>query len=1250
MTALSYPADLPITERRGDLLDAIGANQVVVVAGETGSGKSTQLPKLCLELGRGVDGLIGHTQPRRLAARSIAERVAEELGTEIGGAVGYAVRFDDRVGDATRVKLMTDGLLLAEVQHDRTLRRYDTIIIDEAHERSLNIDFLLGYLTQLLPRRPDLKVIITSATIDTERFAAHFDDAPIIEVSGRTYPVEYRYRPVDGSDGRPGRDQPQGICDAVEELITEGPGDILVFCSGERDIRDAAEALDGLRLAATEIFPLFARLSSAEQHRVFKKHRGRRIVLATNVAETSLTVPGIRYVVDPGNARISRYSNRTKVQRLPIEAVSRASADQRAGRCGRVGPGVCIRLYSEEDYLGRPEFTEPEITRTNLASVILRMAALGLGDVEAFPFVDPPDRRNIRDGIALLEELNAVDPDRHGTKRWLTPMGRQLAELPIDPRLARMVVEAGENGCLHEVTVIAAALSIQDPRERPADKRQAADELHARFTHPDSDLLGHLALWDYFHAERTARGSSQFRKMCRREHLNFMRLREWQDIHGQLRRVARSLHLTPSDEPATPDRIHRSLLAGLLSHIGMQDTTDNAAFKGRRGNVRPKGRKRVEYRGARGAKFAIAAGSTLANSAPGWVMAAELVETNRLWARGVARIDPQWAEQVGQHLATYTYGEPWWDADGGVAMVHEGVTLYGLPIIAKRPVPVGRVDAELARELFIHHALVAREWDAPHAFLEHNANVLTRVEALGARSRRHDLVVENQAVFDFYDARVGSDVVSTRHFDTWWKDTARTDPELLDLSVEALVENPDAIVDAEAFPETWHTRVDGTELDLAIGYELDPDSSTDGVTVTIPVGVVHQLDPAMFDWSVPGFRREVVTTLIRSLPKDLRKPFVPIPETVDAVLPKLDPADGSLLETLSVQLSRMGAIAVDPNDLDLARVEPHLRPNLKVVDDSGDQLLVSKNLGAIVAALRRHAMASLAREGHELERSGLRSWSIGTLPRVVETTSAGYPVRAHPALVDAGDDVAVRLFATEAEQLAAHRLGLRRLVRLGVSTPAKRFDRLLPDETKLALAKGSVQSTVDWYNDAIDCALDALIDANGGVAWTEADFSMLVDAVTRQLDDTLPLVAEAVGRLVARIEHIDRLVDDAVAPALQPAVRDVRAHLSQLVYPGFLAGVGLDRLDDIGRYLDGIERRLSKLRERVPQDRRIMQRCTALELEYEQLGESLPPSGALEDVGWMLQELRVSLFAPSIGAKGPVSERRIRQAMIELGP
>jgi len=1252
---ITYPPELPISARRDDIVAAVAAHQVLVVAGETGSGKSTQLPKLCLEAGRGADGRwIGHTQPRRIAARSIAERVAEELGSEVGQRVGYKVRFNDEVGPDTSIKVMTDGILLAEIQRDRMLRRYDTLIVDEAHERSLNIDFLLGYLRQLLPKRPDLKLIITSATIDTERFSRHFGDAPIIEVEGRTYPVDVRYRPLDGNDDAGGdqaddpKDQVEGICDAVQELRREIDGDILVFCAGERDIRDAAAALEDLRLPNTEIFPLFARLSAAEQHRVFERHAGRRIVLATNVAETSLTVPGIRAVVDPGTARISRYSYRTKVQRLPIEDVSQASANQRAGRCGRVGPGICIRLYDEHDFDARPEFTEPEIRRTNLASVILQMASLGLGDVASFPFVDPPADRNIRDGIALLEELGAVDPDHHGTKRWLTPMGRRLVRMPIDPRLARMVVEAADNGCLHEVMVITAAMSIQDPRERPFDHRTQADQFHARFNHPTSDFLTYLNLWDFLGEQRKERSANQFRKMCRNEFLNFNRIREWQDIHEQLRRATKALGFRANTVPAKPDAVHLSLLSGLLSHIGMKDTPegDGRSSRDRSRSDRDRDRRASrEFIGARNARFAIAPGSVLAKHPPDWVMVGELVETNRLWARTATKIDPAWVERLADHLAKYTYGEPWWDHERGAAMTHERVTVYGLTLVSGRRVTVAGVDRAMARDLFIHHALVEGDWSTHHRFMDRNAAVAEEAERLEARARRSDLIVENQAIFDFYDRRLPDHVTTGAAFNQWWKDERRTNGKLLDLTLDDLLaDDAHDAIDHEAFPEIWTYG----PHDLPVTYEFDPTSEADGATITVDAGIVGQLDPTVFDWNVPGFRDELVEALIRTLPKQLRKLFVPVPETVAAIRDEITPDGGPVLETVRRQLNRLITEPLPVDAFDLDKLPPHLRPSFRIVGTGGEELAVGKDLRALAKEVHAESTAIAATVDTGLEQRGLRAWTIGELPKVVEREIGGRVIRAYPALADDGDSVSVVACTGAAEQASTMWDGTRRLVRLAMPAPARQVDSLLDQRTKNAMGQGAIQPKVDWYHDIIGCALDHLIADAGGPAWNEAAFDALVAHVRDGLHDALVATVDAATRLIAAHASIRRTLDRLGGDHLAASVGDARDHLDRLVYDGVLTGVGFDRLADLDRYLRAIDRRLTALPENPKRDAERMAVVRRLEAEFDRLAETVSPSDELEALAWQLEEFRVSSFAQQLRTPTPVSEKRIRNEIHRL--
>ena len=952
---IHFPPDLPVSARRDDISQAILDHQVVIVAGETGSGKTTQLPKICLALGRGDPAapggaMIGHTQPRRIAARSVAERIAEELGTELGETVGYQVRFTDRTSKQSRVKVMTDGILLAELQRDRMLERYDTLIIDEAHERSLNVDFLLGYLKRLLPRRPDLKLIITSATIDPERFAEHFADArgrpaPIIEVSGRTYPVEVRYRPLleesyDDEEGEPVlRDQTEAIEDAVTELLGDTPGDILVFLPGEREIRDTADVLKRKAEGpgGFDIVPLFSRLSSAEQHRVFERHTRRRVVLATNVAETSLTVPGITGVIDTGLARISRWSSRTKVQRLPIEPVSQASAQQRSGRCGRVAAGVAIRLYGEEDFLARPEFTEPEILRTSLASVILQMTSLGLGQVEQFPFVDPPDGRAVRAGVQLLEELGALIPAAVNSRKGprLTGVGRKLARLPIDPRLARMILQADRLGCLREVLVITAALSIQDPRERPVEKRARADQLHARFRDPRSDFLAWLNLWRHLRERQKEMGSSAFRRMCREEHLNYLRVREWQDFESQLRQVAKQVGLKTggsSKHGSTPDadRVHQALLSGLLSHIGLRD------------------RDRRDYLGARGTRFAIFPGSGLSRSQPDFVMSAELVETSRLWGRQNAAIDPAWAERFGGDLVKRTYSEPHWSKKRASAQAYERATLYGVPLVADRLVPLGRHQPDVARELFIRHALVQGEWHTRHRFFETNRRLLEEAEELEHRARRRDIVVDEETLFDFYDARVPADVVSGAHFDTWWKQERRTRPDLLDFAPSMLVHDRADEMRPDDFPDEW--REGATALPLR--YHFEPGHQADGVTIDVPLATLNTVGAAPFTWNVPGLRQDLVTALIRSLPKRLRVNFVPAPDVARKFLEAVPPGEEPLVPALSRYLRSLTGVHVPEEAWDQTKVPDHLRPTFRVLDEQGAELGVGKDLEALKQPLR----------------------------------------------------------------------------------------------------------------------------------------------------------------------------------------------------------------------------------------------------------------------------------------------------------
>ncbi|NJP46583.1 ATP-dependent RNA helicase HrpA [Actinacidiphila epipremni] len=1251
---ITYPQALPVSQKKDEILAAIRDHQVVIVAGETGSGKTTQIPKICLELGRGVRGLIGHTQPRRIAARTVAERVAEELRTPLGEAVGWKVRFTDQVGDRTLVKLMTDGIMLAEIQTDRELRAYDTIIIDEAHERSLNIDFILGYLAQLLPRRPDLKVVITSATIDPERFSRHFGGAPIIEVSGRTYPVEVRYRPLleegaeEGADTD--RDQVTAICDAVDELQAEGPGDILVFLSGEREIRDTADALEKKQLRHTEVLPLYARLSSAEQHRVFQQHAGRRVVLATNVAETSLTVPGIRYVIDPGTARISRYSHRTKVQRLPIEPISQASANQRKGRCGRTSDGICIRLYDEDDFLSRPEFTDAEILRTNLASVILQMTAAGLGDIARFPFIDPPDSRNIKDGVQLLEELGALDAAQKDPRARLTQTGRKLAQLPVDPRLARMVLEAERNGCVREVMVIAAALSIQDPRERPVDKQQQADQSHARFRDEGSDFLSFLHLWTYLRGRQRDLSSSAFRRMCRGEFLNYLRIREWQDIYSQLKQVAKSMGIAVvepkgDEDAADPVRVHQSLLAGLLSHIGLKDTDKN------------------EYLGARSAKFAVFPGSALFKKPPRWLMSAELVETSRLWARVNAKIEPEWVEPLAQHLVKRSYSEPHWEKDQAAVMAYEKVTLYGVPLVAQRKVNYGRIDPETSRELFIRNALVEGDWRTHHQFFHDNRKLLGEVEELEHRARRRDILVDDEALFDFYDARIPEHVVSGAHFDSWWKQKRREEPELLTFEHSMLInENAEAVTKAD-YPDSWRQG----KLKFRVTYQFEPGTDADGVTVHIPLQVLNQAVPDGFDWQIPGLREQVVTELIRSLPKPIRRHYVPAPNYAKAFLgvPHGE-AQGSavagpdpLPSVLARELQRMVGVPVTAEDFDLAKVPDHLKITFRVVDERRRTVAEDKDLTALKLRLKPKTREAITRAFERSsdpalasveQRTGLTDWTVGTLPRTFETRRAGQPVKAYPALVDEGASVAVKLFDTEPEQAAAMWRGTRRLVLLNVPVnPAKFVADQLSNQQKLALSRtphGSVQAL---FEDCATAAADRLIAEHGGPAWDEESYRKLYDAVRADLVELTVRAVRQVQQVLAAWHSCERRLKETRSPALLANVADVREQLAGLMHPGFVTEAGLKRLPDVLRYLVAVDRRLQQMPTGVQRDATRMEKVREIQSEYAELLAAQPPGrpvpAAVRDIRWMIEELRVSYFAHALGTAYPVSDKRLFKAL-----
>ena len=1328
---IAYPEELPVSERRDDIMNAIRDNQVVIIAGETGSGKTTQIPKMCLELGLGEKGLIGHTQPRRLAARSVAERIAEELGQKIGETVGYQVRFTSEVGEHSAIKLMTDGILLAEIQNDKLLRRYSTLIIDEAHERSLNIDFILGYLKRILPQRPDLKVIITSATIDPERFARHFspsyvpgkgivdenlsdeereiaeailpDDAPpIIEVSGRTYPVEIRYRPLEGDElylddeeVAEDRDPTDAILDAIKELSKEAPGDILIFFSGEREIRDAKDAIEAMVAKSPrlnyEVLPLYARLSLAEQHRVFSPGSRPRIVLATNVAETSLTVPGIKYVIDTGTARISRYSARTKVQRLPIERISQASANQRSGRCGRVSDGIAIRLYSEEDFNSRPEFTDPEILRTNLAAVILQMIAIGVvrepSDISRFPFVQPPASRAINDGVNLLRELGALterprQPRKgRGNSATLTAIGRAMAAFPVDPRLARMIIEGGRRGCAKEMMVLAAALTIQDPRERPADVRAEADAMHARFVDDTSDFSSFLLLWDYINEQQAALSSSQLRKMCHREYINYLRIREWQDLFAQLREMGRTANIHASggrdiNASAHEIDIHKSLLSGLLSHVGVKEEREKDS-KGRNRGPR-------EYLGARGTKFAIFPGSGLFKKGPDWVLSAELVETSRLWARTNAAIEPQWIEEIGKHLISVQYSEPHWSLSSGAAVAYAKGTLFGLTIYADRPVQYARVDAAAARELFIQSALVEGQWHTQHKFYLRNQRALAEVEELEARLRRRDLRVDDSVLFAFYDARIPAHVTDVRAFDKWWKQARLEDDNYLDFNPEKLINEEAADYDDSQFPRQWVQRTDSGELTLDLRYEYAPTAGIggartdaakrDGVAVQVPILFLNQLNPEPFRWQIPGLRHELVTALIKSLPKAIRRNFVPAPDVARAACAALEedysPATDELIPSLALVLRRLRGVVVEPEAFNWDAVPEHLKMGFQVRNARNKILGEGKDLRALQQQLHKEIRGALAdslgasddtmakmvalaqggsgssdgagnsgssaasakkgsknaqrgtaqvadAHGSQVrEISGLTEFPAdlfpnGEIPRKVQRIIATQAVNGYPALVDEETSVGLRIFPTEAEQLHAQRRGIIRLLQLQVPSPVRYVSEHLSHKEKIVFTQNPHGSIDELIRDCTVAALDHLVPHTP--IFTHAEYSELYEHVRAELIETVFDVTKLVAETLSEATALKKAIKKATSLTTMHAVSDVKAQMENLVYPGFVAQTGYDQLVHLPRYLKAAQVRLTKLGPNLHRDNQLMLTVQDLEDSYDNAVKSLPAGTIVPD-------------------------------------
>ncbi len=1285
--AIAYPPELPLSERRDEVAELIGRHQVVVLCGETGSGKSTQLPKICLGLGRGILGRIGHTQPRRIAARSLANRIAQELGGETGALVGFKVRFHDRVRPETSIKLMTDGMLLAEIQHDRLLLEYDTLIVDEAHERSLNVDFLLGYLKQLLPRRPDLKVIVTSATIDPKRFALHFADAagrpaPVIEISGRTYPVEVRHRPPveDESAGERDDAMQQAISDAVAELAREGRGDVLVFLSGEREIRETAETLRKHHPPSTEILPLFARQGPQEQARVFQSHATRRVVLATNVAETSLTVPGIHYVVDPGFARISRYSHRSKVQRLPVERISQASANQRKGRCGRVASGVCIRLYSEDSFDARAPFTEPEIQRTNLAAVILQMKLLGFGAIESFPLLDPPDSRLVADGYRTLEELAAVD-----ARGELTPLGRQLARLPVDPRIGRILLAAGDHHCLAEVLIIAAALSVQDPRERPLDKQQAADEIHATFNHPESDFLTFINLWGFLEKERKALSRSQFRKLCQRHFLSWNRVQEWRDVHSQLHEQMAEMPTLnqsrrtrdpssplsgrergtgggevalnqsrrtrdPSSRPSPPTgataapgtygEIHQALLTGLLSNIGFRDERD--------------------YQGTRNSRFLIHPSSALFKETPKWIVAAERIETTRHYGRIVARVQPDWIESVGAHLLQRSYSEPHWQSGSGQVAAFERVTLFGLPLVPRRRVNYGPINTGESREIFIRFGLTEGDFDTRAPFWRHNRELIEYVQHLESKSRRRDILVDEEAIYAFYEARVPEGVYSTAQLERWLRVATRNDPKLLHMRMSDCMCHEATAVTAEAFPD--RLQVGATALPLE--YHFDPGHDSDGITLVVPLPLINQVSAERLEWLVPGLLEERVTALMRGLPKSIRKSLVPIPDNAARICAQLTPSERPLIQALGESIRELTGVQVPEDAWDPSAVPPHLRMKLRLVDEQGRQIALSTDPVQLKREHGGDGRESFARiPASDLERDGITRWDFAELPQQVDLTRAGIRLRGFPALVDAGDSVSIRVLDSAEGAELAMRGGLRRLIMLNLGADLRRLRKGLPglDRLRLQYAKAPTKATSDPARPSSPDLAEELV-----ALILDLTFALGLPPV-RDRDAFLRRLEEQRGRLSARAQEVCLLAERILAAYQSLRVRlaaitqtnwmeslsDIRAQVDRLVFRGFLQEIPFECLTQYPRYLQAAQKRAEKLLHAGTRDRQRMVEMAEIQARWSERSDAARAEGRrdprLDEIRWMLEELRCSLFAQEVGTAYPISVKRVQARWRELG-
>ncbi|MDG5499053.1 ATP-dependent RNA helicase HrpA [Marinobacter sp. BGYM27] len=1225
---IRYPGDLPVSERVDDIREALDQHQVVIIAGETGSGKTTQIPKICLEAGRGTRGIIGHTQPRRLAARTVASRIAEEMGEPVGERVGYQVRFTDTTSSDSLVKLMTDGILLAETQHDRFLDRYDTLIIDEAHERSLNIDFLLGYLRNLLPRRPDLKVVITSATIEVERFSRFFNNAPVIEVSGRTYPVEVRYRPLVGEEDDKDQGWPDGVVSALDEIEAherqngQRPGDVLVFLPGEREIREMSKALRHAELRHTEVVPLYSRLSNQEQNRIFQSHAGRRIVLSTNVAETSLTVPGIRYVVDTGVARISRYSVRSKIQRLPVEAISQASANQRKGRCGRVAPGICFRLYDEADFISRPEFTDPEILRTNLASVILQMSVSGLGEIKDFPFLDAPDSRLINDGYKLLEELGAVS-----TKRKVSRLGRTMAKLPVDPRLARMLVAGAEQGSLDEVLIIIAGLSIQDPRERPQDKQQAADQAHAPFNDKESDFATLVNIWRFYEEQRQEMTQNQLKRVCQKNFLSYMRMREWRDVHRQLALVCREQSLQLNARPANYEKVHCAILSGLLGQVALKH-------------------EKREYLATRNRKVMLFPGSKVAKAAPKWIVAAEIVETSRVFARMIAKIEPEWIEPLAAHVLKRHYFEPHWERKRAQVVGFEKVSLYGLDIVPRRRIGYAAIDPVESRQLFIRRALVEGEYDTKAPFIRHNQAALESVEDLERKTRRRDLLVDEDTLFDFYDRRIPADVVSGQHFESWWKALSASEVKALELTEDDIYQRSPEADTHQAYPDelAW----DGVRYPLS--YQFEPTGDDDGVTLQVPLMALKQVPANRVDWVVPGLLRDKCIHLIKGLPKAIRRNFVPVPDYVDRALANMVPSNEPLTAILAEQLRRDTGIRIDPDAWSQEALPNHLRMNIRVVDDAGKALAEGRDVGELQAKLEARAEAALSdapeTPGDQLSDMRSREWAFGSIPETVETERGGMQVRVYPALEDLGGEVKLSRFLDPLTSRSASARGVARLIVNRFGSTLDGIERKLPEFKAAALLFAPVGKASQLRDDLlIACVIDHFLEDD--VPRSADQFQAVFNA---HRGDFIPFLEERSRLLYAILKTYNQLMKSLkgkIPLSLANSMADVKFQLSNLVFPGFLVETPAQWLTEVPRYLEAVSVRLEKMAREGGREREFLHQFDGLWARYAQRLEALRKQGRTDPelvvYRWMLEEFRVSFFAQQLGTAMPVSIQRINK-------